>query len=81
MVNNFGKCHILVPYSLIHDSPYRIKGFEKSCSKQPSLPLLNLVFSIYKSHISKTHGKCIEILHKFYLGDKAFIVLKCTEIL
>lgn len=70
MVNNFGKSLILIPHLLIHNSPYHIKGFEKSCFKQPCLTLLHPMISIYKSHTSKTHGKCIEILHKLNLEEK-----------
>jgi len=62
-------------------SPYHIKDLEKSSIKQPCLTSLKAVFSIYKSYISKTHEKCIEVLHELYLGDKAFIFLKYKEIL
>lgn len=39
------------------------------------------MFSTYESYISKTHKKCIEVLHELYLGDKTFIFLKYKEIL
>lgn len=39
------------------------------------------MFSIYKSYVSKTQEKYIEVLHELCLGDKAFIFLKYEEIL